>query len=238
MNFEDFTIEDGILPEGCQIRASQGYLKANIPDHPLADESGWVAVHRVVAFAASQDKNGAKCHWCGFWVPWTCRMFSGQEHVVNVDHLDENPKNNTAANLVTACCWCNSNRGWARQHQGFFEKAISMFGNTFPALRGNLKQYAESLGIDHKQMMQNYLATSCGLTARVIRFCSSSRSVDSVVGFYCQIANCREATARKKLQALVDKKVIVASANDGGCITHLISGIPVSLGDTGKEETA
>jgi 5-methylcytosine-specific restriction endonuclease McrA len=78
-----------------------GYIKLLKPDHFLSDSGGHVFEHRFVMF---EKLNGecSECFWCGCSLQWDCAV---------VDHLDENKRNNNAANLVLSCNNCNRARG-------------------------------------------------------------------------------------------------------------------------------
>lgn len=81
------------------------YLRRKDPDHPLADSTGCVRVHRAVLF----DKIGPgehECHWCPRLVSWEGR---GINRLV-ADHLDDDRWNNAPENLVPACRRCNTER--------------------------------------------------------------------------------------------------------------------------------
>lgn len=75
-------------------------------DHPIAPTSGRVAYCRLALF----DKIGPgthSCHWCGGQVTWKIgRAFDA----LVVDHLDWNPQNDAAENLVPSCNSCNARR--------------------------------------------------------------------------------------------------------------------------------
>ena len=81
------------------------YLRRKQPDHPLADSTGCVRIHRAVLW----DKIGPGehvCHWCRRRLHWDAK---GIERLA-ADHLDGDTWNNDPANLVPACRTCNSGR--------------------------------------------------------------------------------------------------------------------------------
>jgi len=91
---------DGREPAG-RYSSSAGYVVLFQKSHPLAQQEGRVAEHRVVAYGAN---NGVcpPCFWCSVSLRW--------EDAV-VDHLDEVKSNNDPKNLVVACNPCNRARG-------------------------------------------------------------------------------------------------------------------------------
>lgn len=90
-----------------------GYRTVRMPNHPLAPSSGTLGLHRVVLYDAigPGDHN---CHWCRRTVAWK-RLSYAEPHpfdgVLVVDHLDGDPSNNVASNLVPSCQGCNALRG-------------------------------------------------------------------------------------------------------------------------------
>lgn len=82
-----------------------GYLFGYAPDHPIANKSGGIFQHRLIAY----DKYGPgshPCHWCSTSLDWLD---------VQVDHLDSNGLNNDPNNLVVSCQQCNLARRWGRE---------------------------------------------------------------------------------------------------------------------------
>lgn len=76
------------------------------PDHPIAPPGGILAVARIVLY----DKIGPgehSCHWCGRALQWTTERTPS---TIFADHLDHDPTNDTAENLVPSCNSCNGHR--------------------------------------------------------------------------------------------------------------------------------
>lgn len=80
---------------------TNGYRMVAKHGHPLADASGTVYEHRLVLYAILGD-GPHPCHWCRKPLNWGANL--------HVDHLDDNPVNNTPANLVPSCSGCNIGR--------------------------------------------------------------------------------------------------------------------------------
>lgn len=102
-----------------------GYVKMYLPDHALADGSGYVYEHRYVVYAAYGDSL-PDCEMCGERLDWlTCY----------VDHVDENPANNDPQNLRPVCCACNVARGRVKkeEHERPHCRAITINGKTMTA---------------------------------------------------------------------------------------------------------
>lgn len=88
-------------------RMPKCYRVVQLPNHPLAHESGTVLEHRLVLFA-SIGPGLHQCYWCGVAVAWA----TGAEAIRSlvVDHLDHDKLNNSPTNLVPSCNGCNAHR--------------------------------------------------------------------------------------------------------------------------------
>lgn len=82
-----------------------GYQSVHRPDHPLCcDKNGYVYEHRAVLYDAI-GVGPHRCALCGKEVTWgTC----------HVDHIDDDVRNNSRANLRPTCSVCNTQRGRAK----------------------------------------------------------------------------------------------------------------------------
>jgi hypothetical protein len=88
-------------PNMPQYRWGTEYFTVKLPSHPLANKRGEVLEHRVIVYS-KYGESLPDCYWCGTGINWkTC----------NVDHLDDNKKNNHPDNLVPSCHKCNATRG-------------------------------------------------------------------------------------------------------------------------------
>lgn len=93
------------------------YVSVYRPGHPLA-RSGKVYEHR----AALYDHIGPgphPCHWCTAPVDWVAK---GQPGCLQVDHLNNDGRDNRLDNLVPCCQSCNSARGSQRRHDALRER--------------------------------------------------------------------------------------------------------------------
>lgn len=78
------------------------------PDHPVGRTKGPIGLHRVVLYD-STGPGPHPCHWCGKKVDWHIGVRHLGDKLV-VDHLDNEPANNTPENLVPSCIRCNTGR--------------------------------------------------------------------------------------------------------------------------------
>lgn len=79
------------------------------PDHPLAGKTGLVSEARALLF----DRIGwgpHPCHWCGKRVDWLVGQRGNLPNALVADHVDSDPLNDDAANIVAACGPCNAQR--------------------------------------------------------------------------------------------------------------------------------
>jgi 5-methylcytosine-specific restriction endonuclease McrA len=81
-----------------RIEDGRGYQFIHAPGHPLCTKGQiYVAEHRLVLFARIGHSEMA-CELCGTSLDWK---------TVDVDHIDENPRNNEPENLRPLCMRCN-----------------------------------------------------------------------------------------------------------------------------------
>lgn len=80
---------------------SGGYLLEPARGHFLARGSSHAYAHRL-RYHEQYGDGPFHCHWCKTVVTWSD---------LNIDHLDDNKKNNVISNLVASCPPCNKNRG-------------------------------------------------------------------------------------------------------------------------------
>lgn len=122
------------LPE--EIEQSAGYRLTLAPNHPLATsgQRSRVYTHRKVYYEA-HGEGPFNCYHCGKYLTW---------ETVHVDHLDDDPKNNTVSNLAASCPVCNTKRG---QHK--MVKAMQAKGQwiEYGALSLPISECAKLLGL-------------------------------------------------------------------------------------------
>lgn len=98
----------------------RGYWKLYLPDHPLADSTGFVWEHRKIV----HDRIGnavPPCELCYKPLSW---------ETAHVDHIDDNPANNDPKNLRPLCNVCNTRRPVRIQHEIKGHYAITFDGET------------------------------------------------------------------------------------------------------------
>lgn len=86
---------------------NKGYQYIYMPSHPLTAKGQlYVPEHRVVLYSVIGDKK-MNCAICGCDLNWNS---------CHVDHIDENPRNNSAENLRPTCLRCNVWRSMPPAH--------------------------------------------------------------------------------------------------------------------------
>lgn len=98
----------------------KGYQRLYEPQHPLSDNQGTVAEHRMVVFS----RYGTvlpDCEICGKPTNWeSC----------HIDHKDNDATNNRIENLRPLCSGCNTWRTYPEQHTLRRNHAITFNGET------------------------------------------------------------------------------------------------------------
>ena len=113
---------------------SRGYRIVKDAGHPLAMANGWVAEHRLVAFA-KYGSGSLNCHWCDSSIEWP---------ETHVDHLNEIKDDNRPENLVVACSRCNRARGAMKPFiAGIRSDRIADLVATFAAMKAVAPTKAE-----------------------------------------------------------------------------------------------
>ena len=100
----------------------RGYQHIHAPAHPLCNKGQiYVPEHRIVLYEAI-GPDPMCCELCGKQLTWaTC----------DVDHIDENPRNNARENLRPTCRQCNISRNMPPAHQRMRNSiAITFNGET------------------------------------------------------------------------------------------------------------
>ncbi len=101
-------ITDGIRRKsaGSYIHTSGYVVLTGHNGHPLAGAKGKLYEHRKVLYEALGD-GPHPCHWR---VLSGCGECSLEWSEIHVDHVDDNPTNNSPENLVVSCMACNRSR--------------------------------------------------------------------------------------------------------------------------------
>lgn len=76
---------------------TRGYCSVYEPGHPLSSADGMVREHRFVYYE-NVDKNPTSCEICKRAIHWKN---------LHIDHMDNNPSNNSPENLRALCRGCN-----------------------------------------------------------------------------------------------------------------------------------
>lgn len=103
-----------------------GYHFLYEPLHDMADNRGYVSVHRFVLFNEF-GHSLMECSLCK--KPWLWHGGRGS----HVDHVDEDITNNHISNLRPLCNSCNTRRGRKQEHEYDHVRAIEYKGKTMTA---------------------------------------------------------------------------------------------------------
>ena len=111
------------------------YLLTYAPDHQLRTPGSCrVYAHRI-AYYEGRGQGPFACFHCGAVVTWA---------TMHVDHLDDNPQNNSLENLAASCPECNQRRGVAKMRRSMQERGMMI---EFNGERLHVSVWAERLGI-------------------------------------------------------------------------------------------
>lgn len=124
------------------------FIIYNCDGYPIASRGGRMPYHRFVLFETLGRPISGCCKWCGYVLPWQSSLSHSCELVIHADHLDGNTFNNSPANLVPSCSWCNKNRNWAEAHPDFWKHWRKWLACVPPGMRPNLPEIASDFGID------------------------------------------------------------------------------------------
>lgn len=124
------------------------------------DGSEWVATHREVFLQS--DRPSDKCYWCS--KPLT-KSYGPKDQRLAVDHLDNNPLNNVADNLVASCRDCNLFRG--KLDRWVSGMSPAQFQHLFETMRQN---YWKEFGPGHQRLMRfvKFQAEICKASADLL----------------------------------------------------------------------
>lgn len=90
------------------IEKKRGYSSVYEPGHALSNAAGMVKEHRFIYFEQI-DNNPTKCALCECPINW---------EILHIDHIDNNPRNNSPTNLRALCRPCNVYRGHSALSSG------------------------------------------------------------------------------------------------------------------------
>lgn len=107
-----------------RIEDDRGYQYLRAPGHPLLTKGQvYVSEQRIVLYAAI-GPGPMVCELCGCGMTWkTCQ----------VDHIDENPRNNERSNLRPLCRRCNTRRGISAPVEWSWTSSIEFDGRRMTA---------------------------------------------------------------------------------------------------------
>src|SRR5262245_54861199 len=94
------------------------YVAADHPLNPAGRAGKYVSEHRLLLWQAIGPGPHA-CHWCESEIDWMPGRATARGALV-ADHLDGNPANNAATNLVPSCHGCNAGRSRAIRDDELF----------------------------------------------------------------------------------------------------------------------
>lgn len=84
------------------------YKLVHRPDHPLAPRGGTFARARIILYEKI-GPGATSCTWCDKALKWAPGQPYAPDGII-ADHLDFDPTNDSADNLVAACRTCNGRR--------------------------------------------------------------------------------------------------------------------------------
>lgn len=130
----------GDIVDGYRVISMKGtYIRIELPEgHVLAEARGRSYLHRIRCFESLGCPHVSPCHWCGYKLPW--KHEDGQRFVINVDHLNEDPTDNSPANLVPSCWWCNANRSWGEVLPDWWNGFVARHAEMHPAERPRIPE--------------------------------------------------------------------------------------------------
>ena len=94
--------------EGLKLANPKARRRVYLPNHSLADKSGYVQQSRVILYQRI-GPGWHSCHWCGKKVRWTT-LYGKTKHCLVADHVNDDELDDSPDNLVPSCQSCNGTR--------------------------------------------------------------------------------------------------------------------------------
>ena len=134
------TAKKGHAKAGKLTHSGGNYYLIYAPNHELRRASPRIYEHRFIYYEA-HGEGPFRCYHCGADQTWD---------TMHIDHLDDNPRNNSIDNLACSCPKCNLIRGAHKMKKKAQERSGWMV--EFNGERMHVSDWAKRLGISRNAM--------------------------------------------------------------------------------------